>query len=248
MLFDKPIAMDKIKMKRRKISVTVLIVVALCLWTGKAFAQLFPEKPTARLGKGAIEKIAYTPDGKLLAVAGSVGIWLYDATDLTEVGLLESTWVNSLAISPDGKTIASWSTLWDADFTVRLWHVETKQQIGLFKHPHIASSVAFSPDGTLLASGDFSGNTRLWNIESKQQVALLEPRLGHNGWVHFVVFSPDGKTIISWGNGNVHLWDVETKQEVAQLEAGLPVFDFSPDGKIIVGVNWGDSSVESHTP
>jgi len=54
-------------MNRRKFSLTVLIVVALCLWTGKAFGQPFPEKPTARLGKGTVEKIAYTPDGKLLS-------------------------------------------------------------------------------------------------------------------------------------------------------------------------------------
>lgn len=50
--------------------------------------QPFPNKPTARLGKGTIERIAYSPDGKLLAVAGSPGIWLYDAGNLNKVGLL----------------------------------------------------------------------------------------------------------------------------------------------------------------
>jgi len=48
--------------------------------------QKFPDKPVARLGKGTNGKIVYSPDGKLLAMTGSMGIWLLNAIDLTEVG------------------------------------------------------------------------------------------------------------------------------------------------------------------
>ena len=228
-------------MKKQTFFFTIFVSVALCLWTSKVFGQSFPEKPTARLGKGTVEKIAYTPDGKLLAAAGSLGIWLYDAANLTEVGLLESpTWMNSLAISPDGKTIASWSTFWDADDKVRLWDVETKQQVGLFKHPHIVASVAFSPDGKLLAST--SGNTLdpivLWEIEAQKQVGRLE----HKGGIA-VGFSPDGKILASWGAAtDVRLWNVGTGQEIGRLQhpAEHTVWSvaFSPDGKLLRETFW----------
>jgi hypothetical protein len=49
----------------------------------------WPEEPAARLGRGTVQQIAYSPDGKLLAIAGMLGIWLHDTADLSEVGLLE---------------------------------------------------------------------------------------------------------------------------------------------------------------
>ena len=44
-----------------------------------AWAHDFPQQPAARLGKGTIKQVAYSPDGKLLAVAGSIGVWLYNS-------------------------------------------------------------------------------------------------------------------------------------------------------------------------
>ena len=70
-------------MKKQRCSFTISIEIMFCLWTGVAFGQPFPEKPTARLGVGIVEKIAYSPDGKLLALAHNV-IWLYDANNLLE--------------------------------------------------------------------------------------------------------------------------------------------------------------------
>ena len=89
--------------------------------TNSADPAAFPEKPSAHLGKGTVQQIAYSPDGKLLAVAGSAGIWLYDANNLNEVGLLQGhiSWVYSVAFSPDGKWLASGSY----DGTILLWEV-----------------------------------------------------------------------------------------------------------------------------
>ena len=77
-----------------------------------AFAQDYirwglPEGATARLGKGSISDIAYSPDGARLAVAGSVGIWLYDARTGAEIALIteHTHYLTSIAFSPDGGTL-----------------------------------------------------------------------------------------------------------------------------------------------
>jgi len=100
---------------------TILISGALCLWANLALGRSFPEKPTARLGKGSVSRIVYSPDGKLLAVAGGIGVWLYNVDNLSEAGLLvgHTGMVFSVVFSPDGKTLASGSE----DKTVRLWDV-----------------------------------------------------------------------------------------------------------------------------
>ena len=69
-----------------------------------------PEGAIARLGKGKINKIQYSPDGARLAVATSIGIWLYDTTTLREVALFAGRHkggVLSVAFSPDGRVLAS---------------------------------------------------------------------------------------------------------------------------------------------
>ena len=81
-----------------------------------------PEGSKARLGKGHITgNIAYSPDGIRLAMAGSIGTWIYDAHTGEELALLtgHTTEVYSVAFSPDAKILASGSS----DGTVLLWQV-----------------------------------------------------------------------------------------------------------------------------
>ena len=119
-------------MKKPFESTSIFIIFSLLFFIGLAEGQTFPDKPVARLGKGKIKTIAYSPDGKLLAAAGNLGIWLYDASKLTEVGLLQGHTgpVSSVAFSPDGKTIAS-AGGWDEP--VRLWDVEEKKEIAVLR-------------------------------------------------------------------------------------------------------------------
>ena len=117
----------------------------------------------ARLGKGAINDVTYSPDGKLLAVASEIGIWLYDVHSGQELNLItgHTDWVLSVSFSLDGQTIASGS--WDN--TIRLWDVQTgveKQQ--LIGHTGGVHSVSFSPDGQPLASGSWDGTVLLWRV------------------------------------------------------------------------------------
>ena len=136
---------------------TVTLLILLTVVSLNTFAQDYtqwglPDGATARLGKGWINEIAYSPDGTRLAVASSIGIWLYDTATGQEVALLTGhEWaVRSVAFSPDGRTLASGS--WDS--TIRLWDVVTgAHQRTLTGHTGSVRSVAFSPDGRTLASG-----------------------------------------------------------------------------------------------
>ena len=118
----------------------------------------------ARWGKGRVNEVAYATDGSLLAVASSLGIYLYDAETWEALRLIETdTWVASVAFSPDGTLVAA-----NGYWTVRLWDVVTGQEVRTFRHtPHEVNSIAFSPDGETLAAGWSDGTVVLWVIATE---------------------------------------------------------------------------------
>jgi WD40 repeat protein len=136
--------------------------------------------------------------------------------------------VNSVALSPDGKTLATGSS----DNTVKLWDVASKQELATLKG-FTASvwRVAFSPDGKTLATGSLDKNVKLWDVGSKRELATLRGSTGH---VTDVTFSPDGRTLAVAGFDSVKLWDVASRKELATLKGLAYVSAFSPDGRILV--------------
>ena len=118
--------------------------------------------------------------------------------------------VYSVVFSPvDNTLLASGAN----DGTVKLWNVETQTNVvTLEEHTAAVASVAFSPNGTLFASG--SGDTvKLWNVKTHTNIITLE---WHANVVTSVAFSPDGTTLAAgaW-DGTIKLWDVETHQDIA---------------------------------
>ena len=142
--------------------------------------------------------------------------------------------VLTLAFSGDGVYLASSSQ----DETIKLWDLESGQDVHTFSiNEVVKNSIAFSPDGSLLASAD-----AIWDVESKQVVHALE----QDRYVPaLVAFSHDGSLLaVALGNQPIKLWDVATGQVVHTFEEQADnvarSIGFSPDDALLAeGGNGG---------
>ena len=107
-------------------------------------------------------------------------------------------------------------------------------------------SVAFSPDGTLVAAGDSDGTTYLWNVSSGKPVGTLTDP-GSDASVNSVAFSPDGTLLAAGDDDNsAYLWSLATRKRTATFTdpdgSHVQSVRFSPDGKILaVGATYGST-------
>ena len=178
-----------------------------------------PDRASVRLGRGSIEAalatrsvpVAFSPDGRRLAVAASIGTWLYDAATARAIDLLTGAWITSAAFSPDG-TVATGSR----DGRVVLWDVARGESTTLHRHGGEVHSVAFSPDGTLLASHDWS-ITRLWDVADRRELWSVASDASGS-----LAFSPDGTTLTLTGRSEVRLWDAASGDPVTTHSAPEP--------------------------
>src|SRR5262249_37077260 len=150
----------------------------------------------------------------------------------------------AVAISPDGKTLASGGT----DKVVRLWHLATgkdRRELTGHQQPDVYTifTLAFSPDGTIFASGDREGGIMFWEVATGRDLRRVS---APGDTLLQIAFSPDGALLAAARkSGVVQLWNVPAGTLRATLGGGKPAWSsvaFSPDGRTLAA----GESLEAH--
>ena len=227
----------------RSLSGQLICIIGLLIIVPAAFAQPDPVWTHEFENGSSIYSVDFSPNSMLLAASGIALVRLWDVSTQSNVATLEHNIagdVLGVKFSPNGTMLASITVEYDAAFDfvgskLFLWDVDSAQLIKAVNHSEEFSAIAFSPDDSLLATGDVTGNVQLWNVASGIVLDTLISDSGSNA-VYSLAFSPDGTFLASAAMG-FHLWEVNTRSIVTTIEEDYEnhhTVAFSPDGTLLV--------------
>jgi WD40 repeat protein len=207
-----------------------------------------PEGALARLGNGSPTQSVFSPDGRDWVVASPLGAFAYDADSLAAKWSFLTTDDEpvSLAFSADGDRLG-FGTIWGA---IAILDSHTGRQITAWQAPDDYTgfpspirSLAFSPDGTMVAGISYNG-AFLWNSADGRLLRTLYPRGSDDPCG--VDFSPDGKILAGARGDRLTLWSVPDGQVIRTLSTEVSIMmaagvenylidvEFLPDGKTLM--------------
>ncbi len=178
-----------------------------------------------RWGKARATALAWSPDGRWLAVGTPAGVYVHEAQSLEPAySLAVSQTVSGLAFSSDGTLLAAAEGSAVQVWATGTWRLEQELLGG-------GKRVAFSPDGKLLASGSPDGTVYVWRVDSWQK-EQVRPNTGYE-----VAFSPDSTLLATSDDDTVRLRDTATWQQTRLLDprsaGGAYRLSFSPNGDLL---------------
>jgi WD40 repeat protein/serine/threonine protein kinase/tetratricopeptide (TPR) repeat protein len=204
----------------------------------------------------SIDGGTFVPGGKQFVTAcadGLIRVWDFETGRLIHSFAADRKRVRSLAISPDGTTLAA--ACQDtrppdylegpAPCVVSFWELTGRKRLApSLLHGAMIRSIAWSPDGKNIVTGGWDGSAQVWDTTTGKPVG---PTLRHPNPVNVVRFTPDGRTIVTGGpDGVTRWWDVVTAQQLVGTLTGnkIPVRDlaFSPDGRRLVIAQGGEET------
>ncbi|MEM6450653.1 MAG: caspase family protein [Cyanobacteria bacterium P01_D01_bin.105] len=171
-----------------------------------------------------VGSVVYSPDGQRIASVGlddTLKIWQADGTLLRSITTApnSSSYGRGVVFSPNGEWIAiahteGQVTLWSlTDTALKQTPNRTPSRSPsrvIEAHSALVTAVAFSPDGTTLATASRDGLIKLWNISNGGLIRTLS---GHQGWANTVSWHPDGQQLASGGEDKkLKVWDTASGQ------------------------------------
>jgi WD40 repeat protein len=145
-----------------------------------------------------------------------VQLWDVNTGELLTTYNGHQNFVQVLALSPDGKTLASGGAL--GDNTVRLWDISRSRPAlhAIEGHRRSVKSLAFPEDGQILASGDGTGTIRLIEVASGQVQGIIQ---GQDCAINALVFEPENGHLVSGGcEGILRVWNIQTGEMIRELK------------------------------
>lgn len=173
----------------------------------------------ASVPRAPVVTVAYSANGEWIISGGFKGrteIWnAHTGEQLMMLSNPGSVRIYALAVSPDGKTIATGQM----DGTITIWDTTDKKIDRMFHGHHSGVwSLSYHPDGKQLASAGGDRTVKVWNLESGKLVFDIR---GHMDRVTCVAFNPDGSKLVSASDdGNIMLWNAHDSGDVDTLPLG----------------------------
>ena len=186
-----------------------------------------PKAAKARLGKGGINALAFSPDGTQFAIGSNIGVWLYDIATGKEAAMFPGL-CQSVAFSPDGRYLASGGGGFREP--LKVWELATHQVVSSMNAPDAGAQLRFSPDSKTLIGLNRRGNTiNTLDIETgKRSVTAIEDRSleqmrGRQGHESYAL--TDDKIAVGGGDGTITLWNRTTGEKwrtFTDMDAPMP--------------------------